>query len=112
MKAILANPQFVLGKSNPGTIFVNIMTEIRGWIIAGIGVYAAVQFILGAMDFMSKEPQKHSQGKDHMIHACLGLTLAFMAGTIMAYLETQSTSWSAGQINQQLALLMDASRPL
>lgn len=84
-----------IANTNPGQLFKKIMDDVSTWLLAGIGVYAAVQFILGCMDFMSKEPQKHSMGKDHMIRACIGLIGAFAAATIMAYLETQAKSWVA-----------------
>ena len=77
-----------IANTNPGQLFKKIM----------------VQFILGCMDFMSKEPQKHSMGKDHMIRACIGLIGAFAAATIMAYLETQAKSWVA--IVHQTVIMM------
>lgn len=102
----------VVGAGNPGELFKKVMTDIRGWLLAGIGLYAAVQFIFGCMDFMSKEPQKHSAGKDHMVHACMGLVGAFAASTIMTYLETQTGSWTAfvPQVQLQLMMISDAAR--
>ncbi len=85
---------FVAAKS-PGEIFVNILTNVKEWLLAGVVLYAVVQFIFGAMSFMSKEPQKQSAGKDHMLHACIGVVACFSAGAIMSYLETQASSWSA-----------------
>lgn len=103
----------VVGASNPGELFSKVVTDVKGWLLAGIGVFAAVQFILGCMDFMSKEPQKHSQGKDHMMNACLGLVGAFAASTIMTYLQTQTGTWTAfGDLHQQLLILSEATRSL
>ncbi|MFD2388856.1 hypothetical protein [Enterococcus rivorum] len=78
MLNLLIRSNVILTAANsPGDIFKNIMTDFKTWLLAGMGIYAAVQFILGCMDFMSKEPQKHSAGKDHMVHAGIGLVLAF-----------------------------------
>lgn len=111
MKTILLKPM-IIGASNPGELFKKVMGDAKSWLLAGMGVYAAVQFILGCMDFMSKEPQKHSAGKDHMIHACVGLVGAFAASTVMTYLETQTGSWTAfgPQVHVQLMMLSEAAR--
>lgn len=115
MKMKLLNASLVgpVEESNPGKLFNKIVTDFRGWLLAGIGAFAAVQFILGCMDFMSKEPQKHSAGKDHMMNACLGLVGAFAASTIMSYLEKQTGTWTAfGDVYQQLLILSEATRSL
>lgn len=104
MKILQLKNWMIGSASDPGALFKNISTDIKGWLLAGIGAYAAVQFILGCVDFMSKEPQKHSAGKDHMIHACMGLVGAFAASTVMTYLETKTNSWTA--LIQNIPLLL------
>lgn len=84
---------FVAAKS-PGEMIVNVLNNVKEWLLAGAVVFAVVQFIIGALSFMSKEPQKQSAGKDHMLHACMGVVACFSAGAIMSYLQTQASSWS------------------
>ena len=113
--SVIANATVPVGPtdSNPGTLGVKIINDAKGWLLLIVGAYAAVQFILGAMDFMSKEPQKHSSGKDHMVHACVGLVLAFTATSIMTYLQTQSGTWTvAGPALQQALILAESTRTL
>lgn len=99
--------------NNPGSMGVKIINDFKGWLLLIVGAYAAVQFILGAMDFMSKEPQKHSAGKDHMVHACVGLVLAFTATSIMTYLQSQSGTWTvASSLLQQAVLISESTRTL
>lgn len=93
--------------TSPGELFKVIMTDIKGWLLAGAAVYAAVQFMLGAMEFMSKDPQKHSSGKDHMGRSCIGLVGMFAATALMTYLQNQSSGWTGGgqAIQNQLMIL-------
>lgn len=85
----------LIAASNPGQLGVKIIGDLKGWLLMPLGGFATVQFIMAMMDYMSKDMQKQSQGKDHAVRACIGLVLAFSAGTIMSYLETQAGSWSA-----------------
>lgn len=94
----------------PGEMIAKVLSDVKGWLLAAAAGYAAVQFILGAFSFMSKEPQKQSAGKDHMVHACLGLVFAFMASTIMSYLQTQSSSWTSAAIVPQITMLLETTR--
>jgi hypothetical protein len=84
----------VLGAQNPGALANNILNSAIDLLLMVAGGYAAVQFIFGCFSFMSKEPQKHSQGKDHMVHACIGLVGAFCATTVMAYLQTETKGFT------------------
>ncbi|MGX6962252.1 pilin [Vagococcus xieshaowenii] len=94
---IQAKTHVLIGATDPGQMMTKIFNDIEKWLLAGIVGYAVVQFILAMFGFMSKEPQKHSQAKDHAIHACIGIVGAFAATTIMTYLKTQATSWTAMQ---------------
>lgn len=83
----------LLGAKNPGEIAKSIMDDFGLWVKGGAVSYATFQFMLGCISYMSKEPQKHSAGKDHMTHAAMGLVGVFVASTVMSYLETKSMGW-------------------
>lgn len=82
------------GAASPDEIANSITTDVKSWIRGGIAGFAAIQFMLGCVSFMAKDPRKHQEGKDHMVHACLGLIGVFVATTIMQYLETKSQGWA------------------
>lgn len=81
--------------SNPGQLGKKILDDVKGWLLLAAAGYATVQFILAMFAFMSKNPQKHAEGQEHAFRACLGLVGCFCAGTIIAYLQGQATSWGA-----------------
>lgn len=87
--------RLMVGAVNPGELFTKILGDVKGWLLMGAGAFAVIQFIMAMFDYMSKDMQKQSQGKDHAFRACLGLVGAFSAATIMAYLQTQAQTWSA-----------------
>lgn len=87
--------QFAAASSNPGQIMKKILDDVKSWMLLAAAGYATVQFILAMFAYMSKNPQKHAEGQDHAFRACLGLVGCFCAGTIIAYLQTQASSWGA-----------------
>lgn len=81
--------------TNPGELGKQILDDVKSWLLLAAAGYATVQFILAMFAFMSKNPQKHAEGQEHAFRACLGLVGCFCAGTIIAYLQNQATSWGA-----------------
>lgn len=90
-----AQMRLMVGATNPGELFTKVLGDAKEWLLMAAGGYAVVQFIMAMFDYMSKDMQKQSQGKDHAFRACLGLVGAFSAATVMAYLQTQAQTWSA-----------------
>lgn len=90
----LVHNSMIVGAKDPGQIAKSIMDDFGMWVKGGAVSYATFQFMLGCISYMSKEPQKHSAGKDHMVHAAMGLVGVFVASTVMAYLETKSKGWA------------------
>lgn len=85
----------VAASSNPGELAKKILTDVKSWLLLAAAGYATVQFILAMFAFMSKNPQKHAEGQEHAFRACLGLVGCFCAGTVIAYLQGQASSWGA-----------------
>lgn len=95
----------VAATSNPGQMGKKIFDDVKSWLLLAASGFATVQFILAMFAYMSKNPQKHAEGQEHAFRACLGLVGCFCAGTIIAYLQGQASSWSASHAIIETLLL-------
>lgn len=87
--------QLMVGALNPGELANKMLGDVKSWLLLVATAYAVIQFIMAMFDYMSKDMQKQSQGKDHAFRACVGLVGAFSAATIMAYIQLQTQTWSS-----------------
>lgn len=89
-KVIAAN--YVLG--DIVSVGNSITTDVLRIIQGVAGGYAAVQLGLAFISYMSKQEQKRSQAKDHMVHVFFGLVGVLVVQAIIAYIKIKASGWS------------------